>query len=283
MRLELEAGSVNMAAMRRRYILAPALFLCGACGGGPVSPSPPTRAIAFLGSQPAPGSTIVTSNGRPLDVRVSVLFDSAIPKAQLWVELLNAAGESCGLGQSEPFDVVAGHAVTALVHVSFLISPCPRGQAESAPRLHARLFAYHADPQGQRVASDYLASEFPVAYMLRRYPPPPSGQGPAPPRIDSLTWNSTGWADTPGPGDPVTVYCAARDPEGDAVTVTLEVTWKGRAPRTVSTSFPPGASASVPGAQVSMYTAAHDPPTAKVKCSVTDAHGASAARTTTVP
>src|SRR5262249_40187157 len=118
---------------------------------------------------------------------------------------------------------------------------------------------------------------------LRRYPLPPMGAPPAPPRIEGITYDVSIAGFPPGPGDPITFYCVARDPEGDSVTVTLGARWLHRPLRSVTRTFVAGASSSEAGAEVALGATAGNPPIADVTCTATDSHGLAATQVIHIP
>lgn len=261
-----------------------AFILFGTDCGGPSGPSPLARDIIFLDSTPAPGSTVVISDPRSLVLRFSVLYDSAIPQAQLEVEFFDANGTDCAFNFTDEQDVIADSPSTFVSDFFVWESrDCPLPRPTSTVKV--TLLTLRDTDGAYLERTEYLAKAFPVGYTFERYPPPPANAPPSAPVIATLDWKvllPTG-GDPPIPGDPTNVRCEVRDEDGDAVTVTLTLTWTGASPRSVSQSFPPGASSSPEGASLSHTEDALDPPTATFSCVAVDARGNSVTRTATIP
>ena len=271
-------------ALRCVYAVVLAFVFLGTGCGGPSGPSSPARDIVFLGSTPAPGSSVVMSDPRTLSSRFSVLYDSSISQATLEIELLDSNGTVCAFNFTNEQDVVA-HEASTFVN-DFLVwesRDCPLPKTTSTLKTTLLTFRDVGGPYLAR--TEYLSKSFAVGYAFERYPPPPANALPSAPRIAELGWrvNLPTGGDPPIPGDPTTTWCKVSDADGDAVTVTLALTWTRATPRSVSQSFPPGASSSSEGAHLSLTTDAGNPPTATFTCTAIDAGGNSTTRTATIP
>jgi hypothetical protein len=202
----------------------------------------------------------------------------------LEVELLDSAGTVCAFDFTDEQDVVAQQAATFVS--DFLVwesRECPLPKTTSTLKATLLTLRDVGGPYLER--TEYLSKSFAVGYAFERYPPPPPGAPPSVPVIAELRWrvNLPTSGDPPIPGDPTTVSCKVKDEDGDAVTVTLTLLWTGAAPRRVSESFPPGASSSSEGANLSLTTDAGNPPTAAFTCLAVDSGGNSVTRTATIP
>ena len=200
------------------------------------------------------------SDPRALAARFSVLYDSSISQAMLEIELLDTNGTVCAFNFTNEQDVVA-HEVSTFAN-DFLVwesRDCPLPKTTST--LKVTLLTLR-DVEGPNLTrTEYLSKLFAVGYAFERYPPSPANAPPSAPLIEELGWrvNLPTGGDPPIPGDPTTTWCKVSDADGDAVTVTLALTWTRATPRSVSQSFPPGASSSSEGAYLSLTTRCRKP------------------------
>jgi hypothetical protein len=136
--------------------------------------------------------------------------------------------------------------------------------------------------------TDYVSQSFSAPYTVQRYPPPPPGAPAAAPVISELTWkvNLPVGGDPPIPGDPVGISCTARASDGAPMTVTITLTWDGRAPNVFTNSFPAGASSSPAGARLGAHVVAPDngqrAPHATLECVATNVRGETARKSTDI-
>jgi hypothetical protein len=268
----------SLPAMARKLLLALAMSVAASCGRA-TEPSP-TSGIDLVSSVPTSGAELVVSSSA-LRLTFSVRYDDPLPDAVLHVELLDASGRTCGFNFTEPRPIVPGQAATLIS--DFLVWECPLPAETTAVR--ATLVTLRNAGGGLLQRTEYLRAQFNARYRFRRYPPPPTGMSPSPPTIDALSWrvNLPTGGDPPIPGDPTSVTCRVTDADGSAATLTLTVTWEGTAPRTVSETFPAGATSSVEGASLTMTTDAGDPPRARADCAALDESGFSAFRSIAIP
>jgi len=225
-------------------------------------PQPGTPAAAagsggfeFLGSDPGPGAeTSVRGIGgglilTDLTVRLAVHSSQSLPDAKVEFELFDASGRQCAFGFVDR-PVGPGH-VYPVSNAFWVWETDDCGNFPvSTTTLKATLLTLRDTGSGGLLQrTEYATTTFPVGYTIRRYPPPPGGPETAP-SISDLSWSAgipTG-GDAPLPGDPFTVQCTGREADGAPVTVTIAVTWPGRAPQHFSHPFPAGASSSPTGA-----------------------------------
>jgi hypothetical protein len=269
---------VALPAMTRKILWVFSLWLSAACGGS-TDPSP-ISGISLVESNPPSGAELVLSPSA-LRLTFSVRYEEALPDAQLQVELLDASGKTCGFNFTEPRAILAGQPTTVIS--DFLVWDC--GLPAETVSIRATLVTLRETGGSRLQRTEYLTNQFNAAYRFRRYPPPPAGVPRSGPVIDQLTWrvNLPTGGDPPIPGDPVSVSCKVTDADGDEATLTVTVTWEGQGPRTVSETFPAGATSSAEGASLTSTSDAGNPPRARAECTVLDAGGFSASRSITIP
>jgi hypothetical protein len=272
--------------------------LSGASATQDLSLSKPIKSgpssIAFLGSDPSPGSETVMTDAagvlflRDLKMQFSVQVDTALPDAKLEVQLFGDAGHLCAytfVDQVVPANSAVSVSVNGItVWQSQSCNVFPVGISSVKATL---LTLRGPEVNGRLQRTDYVSQSFTLRYTIRRYPDPPPNAPASLPVISELSRTSfipTG-GDPPLPGDPLAVNCTVREADGAPVTVALTLTWDGRAPKTTSLAFPAGASSSGGGARVGMSDVAptgsgpYGAPYGKAECVGTNNRGESARKT----
>jgi hypothetical protein len=270
-----------------------ALGLSG-CGHTPAEPSgtgdPTGDGIVFLGSDPAPGTTIPVDEADGTRTQAVVLSFSiqAQPVADadppnLYVELYDVEGHGCA---------VASVSVPALlpsrptrVDVPFLWvglgTACP--YPSRAPTVET--ITLKATLRRFGTGEALLTKTFPVRYVFTG---PALSGSPTSPEITNAGWTgavSTGHPEIPYPGQRVQFWCQVRDPDGDALTVTLSLeNGAGMCPTeshcwSVTKTFESRV-VDRPVEHRLMMTAPNPAMTGTFTCRVEDARGARAARST---
>ena len=263
------------------------------------APPPPPRTestgIVFLGSDPAPGGeTALTEVGgsvylTALRMQFAVQYSTALPDANLEVQLLGDSGQVCASTFID-LAVPANQSVTISapnVVWHWELERCATSTVVTATVKATLLTQREPMVNGRLQRTDYITQSFPIRYSIRRYPPPPPAAPASAPVISDLSWRTAlpVGGDPPLPGDPVNIWCTARESDGAAMTVTITVTWDGLAPITSTRSFEAGASSSPSGAYHAiglvapkLFTFAH----AKVDCAATNVRGETARKSTEI-
>ena len=262
------------------------------------APAPPrteSTGIVFLGSDPAPGGeTALTEIAgsvylTALRMQFAVQYSTALPDAKFEVQLLGESGQVCAstfIDQAMP----ANQSVTiSAPHVvwGWEAERCAAYPVATATVKATLLTQREPMVNGRLQRTDYIIQSFPIRYSIRRYPTPPPGAPASTPVISDLSWRvalPVGGV-PPIPGDPVNIWCTARESDGAPMTVTITVTWDGLAPITSTRPFEAGASSSPSGAYHAISLTAPMSPFvshAMVDCAATNVRGETARKSTEI-
>jgi hypothetical protein len=225
-----------------------------------------------------------------LRMQFAVQYSAALPDAKLEVQLLGDSGQLCAytfIDQAVP----ANQSVT--ISAPYVVWVWETQRCAAFPVATATVKATLRTLRGPEVngrlqRTDYITQSFPIRYSIRRYPPPPPAAPASTPVISDLSWRvplPVG-GDPPIPGDPVNIWCTARESDGAAMTVAITVTWDGLAPITSTRPFEAGASSSPSGAYhaigLTAPTLGPFAPHAKVDCAATNVRGETARKSTEI-
>jgi hypothetical protein len=175
-----------------------AILLAASACGGPTRPSndagastpdssttrpaaPPTGTIKLVSASPAPGADVTVNpadKGPSLTTVFSVVFDKVLPDAFLDLELLDAAGQSCGSGAADKQNLPAGEAVQYTISSVSMKCDTPA----TTETLKATVFTLSATNGQDAKRTEYASGTFPAHYSFRAPAAPPA---PAPPRPQS--------------------------------------------------------------------------------------------------
>jgi hypothetical protein len=202
------------------------------CGHTPATPSgtgdPTGSGIVFLGSDPAPGSTIPVdevdgnrTHAIVLSFSIQAQPVSDVDSPNLYVELYDVEGHGCAVASVNVPPLLPSRPTP--VDVPFLWvglgTACPypsRAPTVETTTLKATLRRFGT---GEAL----LTKTFPVRYVFSG--PALSGR-PTSPEITKAAWTgavSTGYPEIPHPRQDVEFWCQVRDRDGDALTMTLSL------------------------------------------------------------
>ncbi len=255
------------------------LLALAACHGGssPTGPAPSSASpgMTFLGSSPPPGGAIVVADchggcTNRATFQFSVTIAEALPApAALMVELLDASGQRCAYDFTASQALLVGRPVPFESNLLVLENGCRLPFSTSAVR--ATLIG---DQTGR---PHYVQGSFPLSYTFVE--PPPASSTPTPPRILALDWKpgvDPGFCPLPGEG--ISVWCETIDDNGDAMTMTLQLTRLRPGPMasvsTLNRDFPPSTNAHELTSNWPMTTLAD----LRATCTATDAGGLTTSR-----
>lgn len=186
-----------------------------ACSHSPAAPSGPQLDIVFLSSNPGPGSTIPVqeSNGgltRALTLSFSIPVQTS--DLSLDVVLSDAEGRICARGSGLVLPSPGSPA--AHVDVNTLLvgdASCPYPSQAAT-----------VETTTLRASLGGFTKTFPLRYVFAG---PPLARTPTRPEITEVAFGAarSGYPDVPGPNQDVIFRCLARDPDGDALTITLSL------------------------------------------------------------
>jgi len=269
-------------------------------------PDPPAQSnITVLSTSPAAGGTVITgasANGQPPSflsslpaVTVSVRSSTAIAAARIEIDVLDAAGNRCGYGFVDAFDLPANTPTTRTASDFGWACALPVTTTSTS------VTVYTNPSNGVRI--NQFGEAFPIGFSFQAFADG-SGQPTVVPSVATLAWHDA----VPGcggdclqPDDGMFVYCGAFASDGQALTASLSLTWDGRATETTTVAFPAGASSqptrnlsyglwsvSVTGAAVIHNSTVRaglngGHPHAIATCTVTNARGDNVSRTIGIP
>jgi hypothetical protein len=215
--------------MRAAAGVVPILALI-ACGSdtGPVGPGDDSTAarIRFLGSTPAPGSSIVPDIcaqglcARGLTMTFEVSLDRALESPFLRVELL--AGERCGSGYAFPGTALPPSQPVRLTASDFVLGG-DEDQGCAYPDAVGSVSTSTVRASLIRSGTVVVRTDFPLQYTFAG---PALSESATTPLVTELCWEipgpSGGWCgDRPLPDDSTAYRCRVEDDDGDEVRVTL--------------------------------------------------------------
>jgi hypothetical protein len=252
----------------------------------PTATPTPAATISFLRSTPEPGSGVPTircyGNEFCADLEASFEVSSPVDRSGLKfdAEVLTSAGSSCGEVYGKIPDLRAGRAANAVLNRWELYggSGCP-------------LFTRSSTTQATAFIEVNLHEEFKQVRRARFEVPytflaPPLSAEPTAPEVVKFCWRKSpndhnAWGAMPAAGDDIEYLCSGEDPDGDAVSVSIDyesadgcltadhcwTSTRDNLPRAVPLSVIGGTVRKSPGGAFS------------VTCRMRDSHGFEARRT----